>query len=138
MDLRSWHSIGAALAFLLPVMLLVALLAAGSALAYRGVTYSKLTDGSTTEIGITRRLWLFAMGATFGVTLGCFMGASQSMPASNILNLLVPLVSGYIAYMTSRDLAPEIRLFVPGMVSILLLALLITFWHMKYYFAPTA
>lgn len=88
-------------------------------------------------MAFARRLWLFGMGGIFGATLGCFMGASQSLPASNMLNLLVPLISGYVAYLTSRDLAPEIKVFVPGTVSILLLALLIVFWQMKYYYAPT-
>jgi hypothetical protein len=136
MDVKSWSSLAEAIGFIAPVALLVVLLALGATLAYRGVAYADPAGGQDIEVPFARRMALFAMGGVFGATLGCFMGASQDLPASNILNMVVPLISGYIAYLTSRDMAPEVKMFVPGVVSILLLSLLVTFWHMKYYFSP--
>ncbi len=138
MNLRSWRVAGDALALLLPILIFALLLAIVIALFYSGVTYTDPATNANVKISFQRRTWLFMMGATFGTILGCFMGASQNLPAANILNVVVPLVSGYIAYITSKDLAVEIRLFVPGAVASLLIALLVSFWHMRLYYAPTA
>ena len=75
------------------------------------------------------------MTAMFGAVLGGFMGASQSLPMSNVLTVIVPLVSGYIAYLTSRDLSDDIKLFVPGAIACMLVAMVASFWHMRFFFA---
>lgn len=62
------------------------------------------------------------------------MGASQGSTGASIINVVVPLVSGYVAYLTSKDLAPELKILVPGVIAALLLSLLVCFWQMRFYF----
>lgn len=134
MNFKNWESLWLAVQFLFPLIILIVVLAILLAFAYTGIgRYAP----ESTDMGFYRRMWLFGMSCAFGVTMGSFMGASQSMAAASIINVVVPLVSGYFAYLTSRDLAVEVKLFVPGAVAGLLLSLMISFWHMRFYFLPT-
>jgi hypothetical protein len=123
-----------ALIFVYPLILFEILLSLLLAFCYRGVSYTAPGTDVSVEVAIVRRAFIFMMAGIFGGVIGAFMGSSQSATGAAIINIVVPIISGYIAYITSKDLAPEIKIFVPGVVVALLLSLIVSFWQMRFYF----
>ena len=115
-----------ALDLLWPVRLLPLVLAAAVTLLY-----AKL---SATEI--FRRYGFIAMFAFFGATIGTFLGGSEEAEFSAILNALVTLASGYIAYVTSKDLPEEIKVLVPGALTCLLVSILFSNFYIRFFLHP--
>lgn len=81
------------------------------------------------------RIWrstlFFSVFAAFGTTIGMFMGASKSEIVSSLLPPIITLISGYLAYIGSRDLPNKIKVLIPGGVFILLVSLLYSAFYMK-------
>ena len=133
-DAYTLWALGYALISVYPLFLFEIILSALIALVYTGVSY-KDASGTEIKVNFARRAFLFMMAGIFGGVIGAFMGGSQGATGAAIINIVAPLISGYVAYLTSRDLAPEVKIFVPGVVVALLLSLLVGFWQMKFFFA---
>ncbi|TOM02820.1 hypothetical protein CGH85_23295 [Vibrio parahaemolyticus] len=82
---------------------------------------------------------IFSVFSAFGTTIGMFMGASKSEIVSSLLPPLITLVSGYLAYIGSKDFSDNIKCSIPGGVLVLLISLLYAAFYMKswYMFTPT-
>jgi len=81
------------------------------------------------------RFWrsaiVFGVFAAFGTTIGMFMGASKSEIVSSLLPPIITLISGYLAYLGSRDLPDKLKALIPGGVFMLLVSLLYSAFYMK-------
>ena len=74
---------------------------------------------------------VFLVFSTFGITIGMFMGASKSDIVSSLLPPVITLVSGYLAYLGSKELPEQIKVLIPGGVFALLVSLLYAAYYMK-------
>ena len=81
------------------------------------------------------RFWrsgiIFGMFSAFGSTIGMFMGASKSEIVSSLLPPIITLISGYLAYLGSKDLPVNLKVLIPGGVFVLLVSLLYSAFYMK-------
>lgn len=81
------------------------------------------------------RFWrssiVFGVFSAFGATIGLFVGASKSDIVSSLLPPIITLISGYLAYLGSRDLPVKIKALLPGGVFALLVSLLYSAFYMK-------
>lgn len=81
------------------------------------------------------RFWrsgvVFGVFSAFGTTIGMFMGASKSEIVSSLLPPIITLISGYLAYLGSRDLPAKLKALIPGGVFVLLVSLLYSAFYMK-------
>ena len=80
---------------------------------------------------VWRSVIVFSTFAAFGTTIGMFMGASKSDIVSSLLPPIITLISGYLAYLGSRELPIKIRALIPGGVFALLVSLLYSAFYMK-------
>ncbi len=117
-----------ALRLLAPVLLICALLVAFITWLYFRHTKSE----------IWRTAMAVAMFATFGATIGMFMGASASPIVTSILPPVITLISGYLAIAASKDMPPKVKVVVPGALVALLLSLLFSAFYMKFWYVPIA
>lgn len=78
------------------------------------------------------------MFATFGATIGMFMGASASPVVTSILPPVITLVSGYLAFAASKDMPSETKIIIPGALVALLLSLLFSAFYMKFWYVANA
>ena len=79
-----------------------------------------------------------AMFATFGSTIGMFMGASASPIVTSILPPIITLISGYLALTASKDMPPKVKVVVPGALVALLLSLLFSAFYMKFWYGASS
>ena len=81
------------------------------------------------------RIWrsaiVFGVFSAFGATIGMFMGASKSDIVSSLLPPIITLISGYLAFLGSKDLPLKIKALIPGGVFALLVSLLYSAFYMK-------
>lgn len=121
-------AVGKALLLLAPV-----LLTCGVLVSFITWLYFKYAKSE-----IWRTAMVVAMFATFGATIGMFMGASASPIVTSILPPVITLISGYLALTASKDMPPEVKVFVPGALVALLLSLLFSAFYMKFWYVASA
>lgn len=90
------------------------------------------------KIELWRTAIAVSMFATFGATIGMFMGASASPVVTSILPPVITLISGYLAFTMSKDMPPEVKIIIPGALVSLLLSLLFSAFYMKFWYISNA
>jgi len=72
------------------------------------------------------------MFAIFGAAIGVFIGGAKESIVSTILPSLITLVTGYIAYLATKEMDEEIKKNIPGAMIMFLISLLFSSFYMKY------
>jgi len=66
----------------------------------------------------------------YGVVVGVFMGASKVSLVNELLPALITVLSGYLAYLATRNTRRNyILIFGPGLITMVLCLLFSTFYH---------
>src|SRR6185436_8035433 len=77
-----------------------------------------------------RTTLIFLAFSFFGVTVGTFVGASSQPMVASILPPVLALISGYIAFVGSKDVLPATRMLIPGSLVLMLAMLQLATWYM--------
>ena len=119
--ITNFHAAWYAMEILLPVFFFGAVTAALLSGAYKRFA----------QCEFWKSFMIFSVFSAFGITIGMFMGASKSEIVSSLLPPIITLISGYLAYLGSKELPDQVKVLIPGGVFVLLVSLLYAAYYMK-------